>query len=141
MNAFSIIPILISVMLLSACGGGGGGDDEDNSNPPQEPEDFTGTYNLSALSTTKFDINNNPCGNAFGTMSINDSEVSGSIIDTWGNTYIITGDVSTSGDVIGGFAVAGKNVATYEGHISGNIGNGRWEDIYQCEGDWEATKN
>lgn len=122
------------VAILTGCG-------SDSSSSSSEPIDYDGAYNMSALSTTKLDYKGEPCGNAFGTMYIDDSEVSGRLIDTWGQTYNLIGDVSRSGDVIGGFAVSGTNIATFEGHLSGDTGRGTWEDIGQCEGTWEATKN
>lgn len=102
---------------------------------------FDGTYDLSVTSNTQFDINGLPCMDASGTMMIINLALSGSVIDGWGESYDISGDVQPDSTVNGGFAVSGTNAATFEGSISDNVGSGTWQDIYQCAGTWQAIKN
>ena len=131
-----LLSLSLLIIILTGCSG-----TSSSSFEPTEPIDYDGTYNLSALSTTPLDINGDPCGDASGTIDVDDSKISGTIIDTWGITYDVNGDISSGGDVFGGFARAGSNVATFEGSFSGDTGSGTWVDVGQCEGEWEATKN
>ena len=125
------IAIAISALLLFGCG---------VSDSSSSVSDFNGSYNLAATSTTAKDIYGGACGNAAGTMASTDGRLSGTVIDTWGNMYGILGEIDKNGNVSGGFALAEGNVATFSGTISGNTATGAWTDIYQCAGNWQATK-
>jgi hypothetical protein len=126
----SAISILVSALFLFGCGG---------SDSSSSFSDLNGNYNLAATSTTDQDVYGGSCGNAEGTMTVNDSSLSGTLIDTWGNMYDILGEIDNNGNISGGFALSQGNVATFSGTISGNTLTGTWSDIYQCSGDWQAT--
>jgi hypothetical protein len=127
----SAVAIFVSALILAGCGGSGSS---------SSVADFNGNYNLAATSTTAKDIFGGVCGNAAGTMIATDGRLSGTLIDTWGNMFGILGEVDSKGTVSGGFALSEGNVATFSGTISGNTATGTWTDIYQCAGDWQATK-
>ena len=115
-----------------------------SSSDPASPDpaltEFDGTYNTTATSITQFDINGGACANSSGVTYIINSEISGSVISGWGDTYIVSGDVQSNGDVLGGFAFSGQLVASFEGAISGNTGSGTWKDINQCSGTWQSIE-
>lgn len=127
----STIMIFISALILFGCGGSGSS---------SSVTDFNGNYNLAATSMTANDIYGGLCGNAAGTMTATDGRLSGTLIDTWGNMFGILGEIDSKGTVSGGLALSEGNVATFSGTISGNTGTGTWSDIYQCAGDWQATR-
>jgi len=100
---------------------------------------FDGRYRLIARSTTKIGTDGEACGNASGTMTIVNSKVTGSVVDSWGYTYAVSGTVAANGRLSGGLAVAGNNVASYSGIVGNGRGSGTWVDIYKCAGTWSAT--
>ena len=81
-----------------------------------------------------------PCGDASGLINISGSQVTGNVTTSWGDIFDLTGEVASTGYVSGGFAVADYSVATYDGQMYSNGGNGTWEDIYECSGTWNAQR-
>jgi uncharacterized protein YceK len=131
--------LIILISVLSGCSSGSSSDS--STATATTTTDFDGSYDTTVTSTTLFDINGGTCVDAAGLLTISNGELSGNVIDDRGATYTISGNVQSNGDVLGGFAIAGSNAASFEGVISGNTGSGTWEDIYQCAGNWQATEN
>ncbi len=126
---------LAVVSFLVGCSSGGS-----SSEPASTSTEFDGSYDTTVTPITQFDINGGACANASGVIKIINSEISGSVISGWGDTYIVSGNVQSNGDVSGGFAFSGQLVASFEGAISGNTGSGTWKDINECSGTWQSTK-
>jgi len=130
--------ILLTIAILpflTACG-------SDNESPVnQDAADLNGEYNIVATSTTVFDVNGGTCGDATGTMTVTENEISGSVLSTNGVSLDIEGTISDDGNVVGGFAQGGNTIANFTGNISGTTGNGGWEDNFQCTGTWTAEQN
>ena len=131
------LPLIFLISVLSGCSSGSSPD----SSTATTTTDFDGSYDITATATTPFDSSGGTCVNASGFWTIDSGEISGSVIDDRGETYTISGNVQSNGDVLGGFALSGNNAASFEGVISGNTGSGTWLDIFQCAGNWQATKN
>ena len=93
-----------------------------------------------AESTTEYGNNGNPCLDAAGTMHINNAQISGDVLTDWDYELDISGYVSTSGSVSGGFASGSENVASFDGQMDDKGGHGGWDDTYGCSGTWKAIK-
>jgi len=124
---FKNISFVVLAGLLTSCGSGS-----------QTALDLDGIYNISAIATTEFAANGGTCGDATGLMTIENSELSGSVLSTNGSVFNISGNVAADGSVTGGFAQAGENAATFEGNFTANAATGTWFDIFECMGTWEA---
>jgi len=145
----AIVYLLIIFMPIMHTGCSGNNND---SNPvasgpaPSNPSPvidgkYNGTYDVVASSITF------GCGNANGVMNINESDVSGSVTDTWGQVYDLSGSVQADGSISFGLADGSSNYARFEGLIvdMGSTieilkGSGTWEDNGGCAGNWEALK-
>jgi len=97
-----------------------------------------GTYDISAVATTELDVNGGTCGDASGALMIDNSEISGSVLSTNGHVFDLSGSVTSSGVVTGGFAQSGQSAASFEGAFSGDRASGTWSDVFECVGTWEA---
>ncbi|MBC8427021.1 MAG: hypothetical protein ISR63_10260 [Desulfobacterales bacterium] len=103
--------------------------------------EFDGTWSGKATSTTPLDKYGNLCGYANLIMYINQGIITGTAVSyPWGHTYTISGIVASDGTMVWGMAVGGNNVASGTGLFSRTTGSGNWEDIYECSGPWNATK-
>ena len=102
-------------------------------------ENFTGEWTLVVKSTTDYDINMDPCGNAVGTMSVTNNQFS-IILYTVGASVTADGNIGDDGTINTTIAKGPYGAGIFSGKLSGNSGNGTWEDIYECSGTWTATK-
>lgn len=81
------------------------------------------------------------CGSATVDMTISDSIITGTATDSWGETYILSGMVYSTGDIEAAMASGNEeNVAQFSGQLSGDTGSGTWEDIEGCSGTWTLTR-
>ena len=119
--------ILISTVLV-ACS-------SDSDDP-----DLDGTYSISATALTDVDINGGTCGDGSGEMTVTEGVLGGSVLSTNGNLYDISGSVTSSGEITGGFAQSGQLVVDVVGTLDGSEGSGTWVDALECEGTWESIK-
>ena len=121
---------LLSLTILTAC----------SSDSDSEPVDFSGNYSLSATALTEFDTNGGTCGDGSGNMTIADGMLTGSVLSTNGNLFDVTGTVTESGDITGGFGQSGQLVVNFSGALNATGGTGTWEDLLECSGTWDAVK-
>lgn len=101
--------------------------------------DYSGNYAVSFAATTSED-NGYPCIWENGSISINDSRLIGTIVSDWGNAYHITGDVSQNGYIRGYLKIEDNVAGPFNGQMNANGGNGTWNDIDQCSGEWIAVE-
>jgi len=104
--------------------------------------EFDGTWSGKAISTTPKDKYGNPCGYANFTMFINRGIITGTAVSyPWGGTYTLSGIVASDGTMVWGMAVGNTgSVASGTGSLSSTTGSGNWQDVYECSGPWNATK-
>ncbi|MCG2779019.1 MAG: SHOCT domain-containing protein [Desulfobacterales bacterium] len=101
---------------------------------------YDGAWIGKAISTSSVDIKGNRCGEASLSMYINNSQIKGTAIDSWGNTHKITGSIDINGRVNAGIAIGSINFSTFTGTGSVDSASGIWQDKYQCYGTWNAKK-
>ena len=107
---------------------------------PQPPQQgFEGSWVGQAVSTTPVDDFGGPCGSADVSLTIANSQISGTAIDQWFD-YQVSGSVNSDGTIDLGLAMSGSNVANYSGTLSGTTGSGSWSDAWGCSGTWNLTK-
>lgn len=102
--------------------------------------DYSGNYQLFATSTTENNNYGQPCVGAKGIINVSNSIVTGRVITDGGNVLDVNGEVTSSGQISGGFAIADLTAASYEDKLYANGGNGNWDSIYGCSGIWAAEK-
>ena len=104
--------------------------------------EFDGTWSGRATSSTPVDKYGEPCGYANLTMFINRGIVTGTAVSyPWGETFTLSGIVASDGSMAWGMAVGNvDNVASGTGSLSRSTGSGSWQDVYECSGPWNATK-
>jgi len=132
MKKMNILVLMSAIGFLVGCGG--------NSNIESSDIDYNGNYNVIVISSTKTDNNGNTCQGANGLMNITNSKITGKVTTDFGDIFDIDGNIASNGNVKGGFAVTGYNVASYTGSISITAGEGTWKDIYGCSGEWAVSK-
>lgn len=136
MNKFTTLLMGISIVTMIGCGGG-----TTSSNGADNSIDYTGTYDITAKSTTSSDNYGGVCLDAYGQMTIETSrKISGSVVAEWGYTLTLSGNVSSTGSISGGFARGSANVASFNGQMYENKGNGTWSDKRGCSGTWTVTR-
>jgi len=147
MNKLKLTTLTLSVLLLTACGGGGSSDKTDSeSDSGTAAETTTSTpANLSGKYTvvvTPSSSAGNDCGGAVGSYDLaSNGDITGTVTDSSGTVFTVSGDRETNGDVTGGFAFSnGQKSADFTGTIDDNAARGIWNDIYGCSGNWVATK-
>ena len=79
----------------------------------KEAASFDGTWTGRATSTTPFDKYGDDCGSADFTLVVNNNQITGTGIDSWGESYSLSGNVTSDGGIT---YVMGKGSA-------GNVGN------------------
>ncbi len=128
--------LFFGTILVVGCGGGGSSDDEST----------TVTTDGKILNSIhKYHIVANPtsggsCRGAEGEMIIEEHTISGSIKTGWGDTLMIEGTYDMqSGQVDGGFAKNNSRLASYDGVIANNQGEGAWSDNLGCSGSWKGS--
>ena len=136
MKYFTTVLFVSSVALFTACGGGGGSD-----SPP--PADYSGDYDVVTTEMTATDSYGNPCVSIQARINVTDSIVTGSAVTYNGDALDVYGEVTSTGQVSGGFTIADTdmNVASYEGQMDSatGTGTGTWNDINGCSGTWRAA--
>jgi len=106
-----------------------------------EEHPFDGTWQGTAVSTTKDDYWGDPCGGATITMYITSSVVTGSAYDPyWKDWYNISGSVNGDGTISAGLAITSDEVAHFDGTLSGNSGGGNWTSEGGCRGTWSVSR-
>lgn len=133
----------ISIALLTGCGGGGSSDtpkDSTDNDPQTTTFKFDGEYSVTVTPHASAGVE---CGSATGTYTLaNDKDIQGTVTDTNGTVYTVTGERDNDGDVTGGFAFSdGRKSADFDGTITDSGSQGTWSDIYGCTGIWTATEN
>ena len=111
---------LVLCVALQACSSS---DDDDEFRLPLD-----GDYLIEATATTEFDSMGGTCGDAAGTMTLADNELTGTVLSTNGFSLDIQGSVTDSGEVTGGFAQGNNTVATFNGTFDLTSGSGDWEE-------------
>ena len=110
------------------------------SNGDTSKVNVNGQYNIQATSTTNLDINGDTCGDASGTMLINEYQISGSGRSSNGFSLDLQGSITRSGYITGGFARGGNIVTTFTGSFTEASGSGTWRDDFRCTGTWSAYR-
>ena len=102
---------------------------------------FDGTWTGRATSTTPVDKYGDPCGYQDLTITITNSQITGSVVSS-GKTYTLSGSVNWAGKInwVSITDDDATTVGTATGQLSGSSGSGTWETIYGCEGTWTLTK-
>ncbi len=81
------------------------------------------------------------CGGADFSMKIDDSEIEGKADTDEGYPLTITGSVKKGGDLDAGLAYGSDNIATFDGKLREEEGQGTWSDPYGCNGGFKMTKD
>ena len=134
-----MLALSISTLLLAGCGGGGSNKNDDSTTPPTQSAQINGKYNVVVTPSSSSGQN---CGSAAGTYTLtNGKNINGTVTDTNGTVFTVTGIRESNGYVEGGFAFSnGSKSADFSGNINENGSSGTWSDIYGCSGIWVATK-
>jgi len=127
-----------TISLISACSSS---DDDDDilADVVAGVIETDGEYSIEAIATTLLDSDGGTCGDATGTMTVSDNQISGSVTSTNGLLFNVNGSVSDDGDVIGGFAAGGQTLVNFSGTIEDASGSGDWQDNFDCVGTWTAN--
>ncbi len=72
-------------------------------------------------------------------MQVEPPRLSGQVTDELNHTLQITGTITPTGTIHGGFAFSNKNAVQFSGQLHGQQGSGQWEDTYQCKGNWSLS--
>ena len=131
----------ITAITMTACGGGSSSNT--NNGGGDTSIDYSGEYQIIATSNTDYASNGLRCRGADGTLYVDDNyQLSGNVLSDWDDYYNITGDVTDSGYIQGGFARSYDPdlVATFDGQLTSTGGYGQWEDRLNCAGTWEASR-
>lgn len=85
--------------------------------------DNSTVYKIVVIAETELDQEGNICADATGTRRLHKKEVFGSVKDTFGRGYNVTGNVESSGKITGGF----------KGQLDADkkYAKGTWEDVYE----------
>ncbi len=105
----------------------------------EPPLPTAGHYQITAEATIPYSKHGNICKGAAGTMIIEPPRLSGQVTDALGHTLKITGTITPTGVIHGGFAFSNKNAVQFSGQLQGQQGSGQWEDNYQCQGKWSLS--
>ena len=128
----AIATLLMSTALFS-CGSGGS-----NSNS-QPVVNASGTWSLVTTSIQQFDTTGGACLSGSGSMSINNSGISGNFTGN-GALNEVSGTVESNGSVVAQFTRDGATIGNVLGSFTNLSGSGTWADVFGCSGDWTATQ-
>ena len=97
-------------------------------------------YIVEAVSASPVSSSGNRCGESTATLFIQGNVARAIGQSSWGDHFEASGIIDSNGQLKVGVA-SGKNVfATFTGVISGDSGNGIWQDQSQCYGTWTASR-
>jgi hypothetical protein len=109
---------------------------------PKPQVDNSPIYKLIAIAETELSNQGDTCADATGTIRLYKNGIFGSARDTFSRGFKITGKISASGEIAGGFALSIVTAVDFKGQLDADKkhANGTWKDVYECQGIWKATK-
>jgi hypothetical protein len=97
-------------------------------------------YLVNAVSASSVSSSGNRCGTLTSTLYVQGSVITGVGRSSWGDPFEVSGSVDSNGQLKITTASAKKVYGTFTGVLSGDSGNGIWQDQTQCYGTWTASK-
>ena len=107
----------------------------------QLPTPFDGSWAGTAVATTARDSSGFECPNANFSFTVVNGQLNGVATDTFGDSFALTGDVSTGGQISFGGGAAGIFTFNFSGVFLGNMVSGTWLEPFGCTGIWNGTRN
>lgn len=97
------------------------------------PGPFDGTWVASSRSSIT-ETDEAFCGTAVGKFIVQGTRMYGSVMNEFGDTFMVTAQVDNGGELSGGMALGAENVATFDGVLLDSDGSGSWSDELGCYG-------
>lgn len=98
------------------------------------------TWTVTLVATTPTSSTGQPCKGGAGTVTINGSNLTGTVKTDWGYELDASATVADDGTIKGGIAKGGQNAGTFGGTLGADGGEGTWKDAYGCEGTLTLAK-
>lgn len=100
---------------------------------------FDGTWVTSSSSQIK-ETEEAFCGTAAGKFIVQGTNFYGSVLNEYGDTFMVTAQVDNGGALSGGMARGSENIATFDGVLLDSDGTGSWKDQLGCFGDVKFSR-
>ena len=104
---------------------------------------FEGTWSGRAESSIFEALSGVECGGATVSITITNNQINGLVITDGGLALFVEGSVSTTGGLLNSevLDINGDLFAIFTGSLSGDLGSGKWIDIYGCYGTFSISRD